>query len=431
VLTVFVKNARDEAIPALPQLGALPGMTAATCVSRAKDGPFVPLPVALAEDAALREAFAAGLELPLVERWARARLWLLLGLVPLLMLAELDRELSNAGFASASRLALDALLLAVASLDLARRLPRHPRTTALLLFAGAARYLLFVARGCASGVHPTIVMAPIVAVTAGGLLLRHAPAPTRVTAAVLERLGISDADVAKARAGAAPKRAHVAAAALAAAGMPLALFAARALGLWGQAIVFVAYAAAAPIVVDRVFEPGARLGPHWWPRGRARACAAGGRILPAALVGFALTVGTTSGAHYAFDAGAYATRCVSSDTFESSAKRVLDLEGKDVAKNVRLARESWAYFVMSVLVVPLAEERVFRALLQRVLVRRFGESRGIALAALGFGLAHLGVYKVAVYQTVLLGVGFGAAYAGGGYLAAVLVHVAWNVHLVL
>ena len=63
--------------------------------------------------------------------------------------------------------------------------------------------------------------------------------------------------------------------------------------------------------------------------------------------------------------------------------------------------------------------------------RRFGEARGIALAAFAFGLAHLGVYKIAVYQTVLLGVGFGAAYAAGGYPAAVLTHIAWNLSLVL
>jgi len=423
MLPVFLRNAHEEPVPALP--GELPGLSAGTEVSRTKDGPFAPLPVALAEDATIREAFAQGLELPLVERWAKTRLWLLLGLVPLLMLTELDRELSKAGFAPCSRMLMDALLLAVAAVDLARRLPRHPKTTALLLFAGAARYLLFVARGC-GGVHPTILMAPIVALTAGALLLRHAPTPARVATAVLERLGISKGDAARARAAGSPTRAHLAAAVLAAMGLPLALYASRPLGPWGQAVVFVVYAAAAPIVVARVYE-GALGGGSLRMRLRIPEWR---RVLPAAVVAFALTVGMTNAAHYGFDAGAYATRCVSPDAFESGAKHVLDLEGKDVAKNVQLARESWAYFAMTVFIVPLAEERVFRALLQRVLTRRFGETRGIALASAAFGLAHLGVYKVAVYQTVLLGGGFGAAYAGGGYLAAVLVHVAWNVHLV-
>jgi membrane protease YdiL (CAAX protease family) len=86
---------------------------------------------------------------------------------------------------------------------------------------------------------------------------------------------------------------------------------------------------------------------------------------------------------------------------------------------------------MTVLIVPLCEERVFRGLLQRVLARRFGNARGIALAALAFGLAHLGVYKIAVYQTVLMGIGFGTAYAAGGYPAAVVAHVVWNLLLVV
>jgi len=201
--------------------------------------------------------------------------------------------------------------------------------------------------------------------------------------------------------------------------MPLALAATRALGLWGQAVVFVAYAAIVPRVIEHLFEPRARR-PVAWPR-----------VLPGALVAFALTAGMTSGAHYGFDAAAYTVRCVSPTVFDSTGKKALDAEGRDIAKNVEKARESLPFFFMTVLIVPLAEERVFRGLLQRILSRRFGDSRGIALAAVVFGLAHLGVYKIAVYQTVLLGVGFGAAYAMGGYPAAVLAHSAWNLSLVL
>jgi membrane protease YdiL (CAAX protease family) len=252
------------------------------------------------------------------------------------------------------------------------------------------------------------------------LLLVHGPTPAKVARAITLELGISEVDVSKARAEGMPTRAHVATALLAATGMPLALAASRPIGLWGQALVFVVYAVVAPVAVGRVFERGVRIAMPAWPR-----------ILPAALVGFALTVGMTNAAHYGFDACAYATRCVSPTAFETNAKRVLDLEGKDVAKNVELARKSAAFFLMTVLVVPLAEERVFRSLLQRVLVRRFGEARGITVAAVAFGLAHLGVYKAAVYQTVLLGAGFGAAYLEGGYAASVLVHIVWNVHLVL
>jgi membrane protease YdiL (CAAX protease family) len=418
VLPVFLRQRGEEAVPALP--GEYPGVQATTEVARAKEGPFAPLPIALAEDAPLRESFARALDLPLVDAYARARLWLLLGLVPLLMLAELDRELARAGFEGAyGRMLGDLLIVVVAAIDLARRLPRSPRTTALLFFGGATRYALFIARPCGAGVHPTILLAPILAIATGALLLRHAPTPAHVTAAILVRLRISAADAGAVRARMRPTRAHLGAAMLGAVGMPLALAATRALGPWGQAVVFVGYAAIVPRVVERMFEPRVQR-PVAWPR-----------VLPGAVIAFALTAGMTSGAHYGFDAAAYTVRCVSPSAFDSTGKKALDAEGRDIAKNVDKARESLPYFLMTVLIVPLAEERVFRGLLQRVLSRRFGDARGIALAGLAFGLAHLGVYKIAVYQTVLLGVGFGVAYAMGGYPAAVLTHAAWNLSLVL
>jgi membrane protease YdiL (CAAX protease family) len=86
---------------------------------------------------------------------------------------------------------------------------------------------------------------------------------------------------------------------------------------------------------------------------------------------------------------------------------------------------------MNVILVPLVEERVYRGLVQRVLVARFGAGRGLALAAIVFGIAHLGVYRVAIYQPALLGVSFGVAYASGGLPAAAIVHALWNLHLLL
>jgi membrane protease YdiL (CAAX protease family) len=66
---------------------------------------------------------------------------------------------------------------------------------------------------------------------------------------------------------------------------------------------------------------------------------------------------------------------------------------------------------------------------QRVFARRLGEAIAIAAASLLFGLAHLGVYRVAIYQACLLGVSFGVAYVEGGMVAAVLAHAVWNLHL--
>jgi membrane protease YdiL (CAAX protease family) len=84
---------------------------------------------------------------------------------------------------------------------------------------------------------------------------------------------------------------------------------------------------------------------------------------------------------------------------------------------------------MSVVLVPIVEERVYRGLLQRVLTGKLGNARGLAAASSVFGLAHLGVYRFAVYQTALLGVAFGVTYAEGGIGAAMLVHALWNLHL--
>jgi membrane protease YdiL (CAAX protease family) len=416
-LPVFVRQG-DDVVPALP--GALGGLEASTEIARTKDGPFVPLAVALRQDPGMREGFARGLELSLTEAYGRARLWLLIGLVPLLMLAELDRELWRAGFERAgSRLLTDLFVVAIAAIDLARRLPRHPRATSVLLFAGAARYALFVARPCGHGVHPTIFVAPLVAAAAGALLLLRAPSPERVADAVLDRLGVARAEADRVRARDRPSRAYVGAALAGAMGLPLVLFATRGLGLWVSGAFFLVYAALVPFAIERAFEPRAGVRPRWEA------------VLPAAALAFALTSGLANGAHYGFDATLNAARCVAPTAFAEPARAALEAEGRDVAKNVALARESAAYFMMTVVLVPICEERVFRGLLQRVLARRFGDGRGVGLSALAFGLAHLGVYKIAVYQTVLMGVGFGAAYAAGGFPAAALAHVVWNLLLVL
>ena len=83
------------------------------------------------------------------------------------------------------------------------------------------------------------------------------------------------------------------------------------------------------------------------------------------------------------------------------------------------------------LAVPLAEERLYRGLRQRVLTRRDGERRGLVAASLVFGAAHLAVYRVASYQAALLGFGFGTAWIGGGLPASFLAHAVWNAHLLL
>src|SRR6185312_9874408 len=98
------------------------------------------------------------------------------------------------------------------------------------------------------------------------------------------------------------------------------------------------------------FEPTLKTA---WPRWQ--------RVAVAVVLGFTLTLGITNGAHYGFDAGVNAVRCHDPTAFdEGNGKKILDAENVEVTKNVHQAREQWAYFAMTVLIVPIAEERVYR-----------------------------------------------------------------------
>ena len=48
-----------------------------------------------------------------------------------------------------------------------------------------------------------------------------------------------------------------------------------------------------------------------------------------------------------------------------------------------------------------------------------------------FGIAHLGIYRVAIYQTFLLGIAFGVAFEEGGLMASMVTHALWNLYLLL
>ena len=82
----------------------------------------------------------------------------------------------------------------------------------------------------------------------------------------------------------------------------------------------------------------------------------------------------------------------------------------------------------------LAEELIFRGLLQRELVRRFGAAIGIGLASVLFGAAHLPAGAGFAGLATLAGLGYGLAfhYAGDRLWVAVLLHGAVNsLHILL
>jgi membrane protease YdiL (CAAX protease family) len=413
-------NAGTVAVDELsPGDDAAARLRAATAVGLRADGPFEALEHALARNAAARAEIAILLGLPCVARWATVVRWIaLLGIVPLAMLAELDRELAVLGTPSGwIRLGLDVAALAFVAAELARRAPPFPRIAAIVLLASGARFFRFVATTCGKS-HWSIPTAGVIAVAAGVLVFARAPTRGRITREALDAIGVAPSIPPPLRK---PSIALVLAALATAAALPLLLAIIRGAHISPgvQALLFAGYGLV-PIGVELALEKHA-------PRVRRGAL----RVAAAIVAAFVLTLALTDGARHIVDASAYATRCFDPAAFASGAKRVLEAQANEVARPIVSERARWALFVMNVLIVPIVEERVYRGLLQRVLARRLGPPWGIVSASLLFGLAHLGVYRFAIYQAVLLGVSFGVAYAEGGFLAAALVHAAWNLHLLL
>jgi membrane protease YdiL (CAAX protease family) len=259
-----------------------------------------------------------------------------------------------------------------------------------------------------------IALAAVFAAGAAVAILVRSPSPARVGAAILERLGVPTPE-----APPRPRGMVVAAAVLGAMGLPavLAIAARLGVGLWTRALLYAAYAAVVPFALERTLLHRA---PAPSPKSTLR--------IAAALAAFALALGLTNGVHFGADAAAYAARCLSAG---HTAQRLLDAETSEVTRNLAQARVEWAFFAMNVLVVPLAEERVFRDLLQRILRPAVGPARAIGLASVLFAVAHLDVYRVAVYQMVPLGIACGMAYEEGGFAAAALAHALWNLHLLV
>ncbi len=413
----------DLPVEALRQEGGVVRVTATTEISLSRRGPFEPLSTAIVGDAAVRARLADGLGCSSAVAYRPIRPLLYVGLVPLLMLAELDRELLATGHSGArTRLVLGLSLGLALGIDFARRVPRHPGMSAAVLFWVAARYVHVLAVTCGGGANPVAFAAPALAGSVGLLLLTRAPRPGRLADEILSKLGVDPSDAIRARLGEPPTRLLVRASVAAAVALPLLLAALHRIdaSLWTTGAVLVLYGGAVPELVERLLEKSR-------PR---RARARPGRLAFAALLGFALTTGLVSGAQRAFDSGIYLQRCVRPAEFEREGKRLLEAQAAEVRKGIARAKDRLPVLLMTIFAVPLAEERLYRGLLLRVLTRRYGERLGLLYSALVFGGAHLVVYKIAAYQAVLLGFGFGAAYLEGGLLAAVLAHGLWNLHLI-
>lgn len=282
--------------------------------------------------------------------------------------------------------------------------------------AVAIRFALYATKLCGVGVHPVVWIAAAIAAAAAAFVATRAPTRRRVSLELLSKLGVAPSDAFAARLPPIAAGRLVVAAVACATALPLALGFMRrqGVGLEAQAIFFVAFAIAAPALVRRALDRDA---PSVTKIDLQRTALAIG-------AGFVLTAALMNGAHAFFDAGAELARCTGK--LDTETRRALAQEADEIARGLANVRASPTAIAIAVAVGPLVEERIYRDLLMNALVRKYGLAYGLFASAIIFGLAHVGIYQMALYQTVLLGVAFGIAYAEGGLLAAFTVHAAWN-----
>lgn len=397
--------------------GGTIAVDAETSIARDAAGPFVPIAAAIEDDAAWRDDFARAIPVPSLTAWLRLRFIVLaVAAVPLLMLLELDRELVGKDLLGTGRLLVDVLLGAYIGFELTRRAPRLPGVAGSALLAIGMRWLLVTTRLCGKNVHPAVWVALVLSIGAGLAIFARAPTRARLSLELLDKLGISRASANTARKPEVVPTQLVVAAAVVAAGLPLLLLLLRKNGvaLWPQAVVFVVYALVVPELVKRLLDRDAVTTPRTHVVTTVLAIA----------TGLTITAALLHGTHQFMDAGGELARCTG--RLDEASRRLLGAEAAELSRRVATVRGSTMLALMATCVMPLAEERVYRGLLMNVLVRRYGFAYGLFVSSVAFGFAHVGIYEIALYQTVLLGVGFGLAYAEGGLIAAFVVHALWN-----
>ncbi|MBX3233778.1 MAG: CPBP family intramembrane metalloprotease [Labilithrix sp.] len=425
---VYVRTGSDTVSRTPADLAAASGgpdrIEAETEVSLREEGPFFPVAHAIRESGALRDELAGAIPIPSLAGYRRLRLVLAaLAAPPALALLELDRELAFAGKVGPGRVAADLLTVAWIVFELTRPTPRMPRVAATCTAALALRWLIVATHACGRGVHPLVWASATCAVLATGIFLVRVPPRARVVLELMGKLGVTRSQLFAATTRREPPGALVAVAVACAAGLPALLHLVRAIGasFLVQCLAFIGFAALAPAAARRFADPAAAAARRF---DEPRASVAPARILFAVAIGLTIAAATVTAGRLFFDASADLAQCV--NRLDAEARLARATEAAELARAVARVRASVPLFLMTAAVFPFAEERIYRGLLQDTLVRKYGDAYGVFAASLAFGVAHLGVYEVALYQTVLLGIGFGFAYLEGGLLAAFFVHATWN-----
>jgi membrane protease YdiL (CAAX protease family) len=401
MVVVFVRRGNEEDAEAVVPADLKTRRDVEIAVREA--GPFVALADAPA-DPAIRQRLARALDTPSVRRWRRTRPWLLLGLFPIVALADLERELIALGTTGvAGRLAGDLVLGVFLVTEIARPIPRHPRTWAIASLAIAARYAYMITALCGHAL-PLFWLGVGLSLFASILALATMPTARALESDVREALALPAAKPATAPL-------PIAVPILASLALPAFTFATRSLaGLALSGVVFVVLGSAVPFLVKKTPAPER----PWLERADA------------AFFGFSASIALTRLVHYTTIAFGEAMRCASPTTYDEIARPFFEKQAGEVGQHVTSARTELLLLAMAVVVVPIVEERVFRGTLQRALRSRTTAPRAIGATSVIFALAHLGVYRTALHQTFLVGLAFGAAYEEAGILAAITAHALYN-----
>lgn len=368
-------------------------LTATSLVSVEENGPFEPLGAAVFSDGAVRDMLAKEHAVPS----AKGRLRLIV-----LALAALP----------AIGLAFDhgggwwAILIWIVW-ELSRRTPRLVGVTAVALAAVLVRWGLVAARYC--GRPKPVVWVAVGAMVMSILVLARTPTPRRIALEIFGKLEIS-----RSEAMAAVPRPVFARAPLAIAiaiAFPLAMWATRKTSF--DDAVRVAIIVAFFAVTFFVFQTPLQKTPR--------------RLALGLLAGFALAAAMGLGLQAFFDVGTAVATCTKK--LDHAAESQIWREGDSARSIVRAIRSSPLATVFAVALVPIAEERIFRDVLQRALISRYGLSYALFASAVASGLTSIGPLPFLPWQGVALGLACGIAWLEGGIIASTLVHVAWNVLL--
>ncbi len=412
------------------------------CVSLDASAPFAPVVRELDRDAGLRDALLASFPYEGARPYARWRLALFSGLIPVLTLAVLDRELLAAGHPTArASLAIDALFVVACTADLARRHPRMPMVTAAAFASAGVRVLLLIAARCGQ-VHPLLLGLAGLSALSSIATLVLSPSPRALADHLRHALALAP-PTRLPPASARGFYSYIAYAVTAAAALPLLLYVLEAyrVPIALQLLAFVLFALVVPhvgrVVIGREPAPlrmavaqAADVPADSFVPSFALSRRALGRAGLAAVTMLVLSLALVRGSQDMLEVASRAHACaVGGPAIPSALQSFVDQEHAEVAGERRAP--DLATLLLTVAVVPVAEELVYRGLVQHALRKRVRRRVAIGAAALLFGLAHLLVYKAVAWQTVLLGLTFGLAYESAGLLASTLVHMLWNLWLSL